>query len=180
MKKNIWIFGLFSGLIVAIFMVVSTALCYNDPNFESSMLVGYAGMLLAFSFVFVGIKNYRDKFNNGAVSFVQALKIGGLIMLIASTFYVVVWLFDYYLFVPDFMDRYTAHVITQAKAEGDSPAEISKQVAELANYKEMYSSPIGVILLTYMEILPVGIIVTLISALILKRKSNAGETAIAA
>ena len=170
MKKNIWIFGLLSGLIVAIFMVVSTTLCYRNPNFEGSMLVGYAGMLLAFSFVFVGIKNYRDKFNNGTITFIQALKIGGLITLISSTVYVVVWLFDYYLFVPDFMDKYIAHIIKQAKAEGASQAELNKQITEMADYKEMYKSPVGVILITYTEILPVGLVVTLISALILKRK----------
>ncbi|MFD1257058.1 DUF4199 domain-containing protein [Mucilaginibacter terrae] len=176
MKKNIWIFGGIAGFIVAAFMVISSALCYHSNTFESSMLLGYAGMLLAFSFVFVGIKNYRDKYNNGMVSFVQALKIGGLIMLIASSVYVVVWLFDFYLFIPDFMDKYIAHTITQAKANGATQAELSKQIAELVPYKEKYKNPIWVILLTYAEVLPVGIVVTLISALILKRntpKTNA-------
>jgi len=179
MKKNVWIFGLLSGLIVAAFMLVATTLCYHNPNFEGSMLVGYAGMLLAFSFVFVGIKNYRDKFNNGTITLLQALKIGGLITLISSTVYVVVWLFDYYLFVPDFMDKYIAATMRQAKAEGATHAELSKQAADMAGYKEMYKNPVWVIIMTYAEILPVGIVVTLISALILKRKPTNTASVIA-
>jgi len=171
MSKNVWIFGLLSGLVIAAFMVVSTTLCYNNPNYEGSMVIGYAGMLLAFSFVFVGIKNYRDKYNGGTISFVQALKVGGLIAFISSTIYVGVWLIDYYLFVPDFMDHYVQHVITEAKKEGASQAEINKQIADMAGYRNMYKTPLGIIMMTYLEPLPVGVIVTLISALILKRKN---------
>jgi hypothetical protein len=179
MKRNIWIFGSIAGLIVAAFMVVSSALCYHSGTFEGSMLLGYAGMLLAFSFVFVGIKNYRDQYNNGTVTFAQGLKIGGLITLIAATVYVVVWLFDFYLFIPDFMEKYIAQVLKQAEADGASQVELNKQVADLAWYKEKYKNPIWVIMLTYAEILPVGIIVTLISALILKRNTPKTEAVIA-
>ena len=179
MKRNVWVFGLLSGLIIAVFMLISASLCYNNPNYEGSMVLGYAGMLLAFSFVFVGIKNYRDKYNNGLISFVQALKIGSLITFIAASVYVVVWLFDFYFFIPDFMDKYAAHVIKEAKTDGASQVELSKQIADLAWYQQKYKNPLWVILLTYSEILPVGIVVTLISALILKRKHPKVETAIA-
>lgn len=179
MKKNVWIFGLLSGLVIAVFMLISAGLCHSDPNYEGSMILGYAGMLLAFSFVFVGIKNYRDKYAGGAITFVQALKVGGLIALISSTMYVVVWLFDFYIFMPDFMDSYIAHVITQAKKEGASQAEINKQIADMAGYRDMYKTPFGVIALTYMEVLPVALVVTLISALILQRKPKLPAAAIA-
>lgn len=172
MKKNVWIFGALSGVIVAIFMVISTGLCYSNPDFTGSMLLGYAGMLLAFSFVFVGIKNYRDKYSNGLVTFGRAFKVGSLIMLIASTIYVIVWLVDYYVFIPDFIDWYSAHVLHQAKAEGKTPEEIKSILAEIEFSRKMYKTPFGIILLTYAEILPVGLVVTLISALILKRKPN--------
>lgn len=179
MKRNILIFGSIAGLIVAIFMVVSTGLCYSNPDYKGSMLLGYAGMLLAFSFVFVGIKNYRDKYCNRVITFGQAFKVGSLIMLVASTIYVVVWLFDYYLFVPDFIEWYTAHVLTQAKAEGKTTAEINSLMSQMDFSRKMYKTPFGVILLTYMEILPVGLVVTLISALILKRRPKTTEPVIA-
>jgi len=174
MKRNILICGLISGIIVVILMVYMSMACYKNEDFESSMVLGYASMILSFSLIFVGIKNYRDKLNNGIVTFGKAFKIGLYITLIASTMYVLAWLVEYYLFIPDFMDKYTAHVMREAGREGASQTELNEKAAEMLSYKEMYKSPILVILLTYSEILPVGLIVSLISALILKRKSNLG------
>lgn len=170
MKKNVIVFGLIAGLIVSVLMVLSIAKCYSDPNLEHSMLIGYASMVLAFSFIFVGIKNYRDKYNDGLITFGKAFKIGLYISLIASTIYVMVWLIDFYVFIPDFMDRYVAQAIREAKSSGASAAELAKQAKELAANQQMYKNPVMVVLFTYMEILPVGLLVSLVAALILKRK----------
>lgn len=171
MKKNIVVCGLIGGLILAVVMIVSTVLFFKNDRFDHSMIIGYASMLCAFSLVFVGIKNYRDKYNNGFVSFGKAFKTGLLISLIASTIYVLIWLVNYYLFIPDFMDRYGAYVMKQAAAEGASEAVISQKMTELATYKELYKNPLLVVLLTYAEVLPVGIVISLVCALILKRKT---------
>jgi len=172
MKKNVIVFGLIAGLIVSVLMVLSMARCYSDPNLEHSMLIGYASMVLAFSFIFVGIKNYRDKYNEGIISFGKAFRIGLFISLIASSIYVIVWLIDFYVFIPDFMDKYVAQALREAKNSGTSATELAKMAKELAVNQELYKNPIMVILFTYMEILPVGIVVSLIAALILKRKTN--------
>ncbi|MFI5453017.1 DUF4199 domain-containing protein [Pedobacter sp. UC225_61] len=171
MKKNILSFGLLSGLIVSLMILVTVIVCYNSKEFSGSMVLGFTIMILAFSFIFVGVKNYRDKFNNGIITFGKAFKIGILIALIASTMYVIVWLIAYYGFIPDYLDKYSAHAIAQAKADGSTPAELNKTIEEMSSYKEMYKSPILVILLTYMEILPIGIIISILSALILKGKT---------
>lgn len=170
MKKNILIFGLISGTIVSVFMGVSMVLCYNKNSYSGSMVLGYTMMLLAFAFVFVGIKNYRDKFNGGLISFGEAFKVGSLIALVASTMYVVTWLIVYYNFIPDFMDKYSAHIINEAKAAKVSQADLDKQIAQVNSMKKIYKNPFGVILFTYLEILPLGLIVALISSFILKRK----------
>lgn len=170
MKKNVMVFGLIAGVIVSVLMVLSMMRCYNDPNLEHSMLIGYASMLLAFSFIFVGIKNYRDKYNDGLITFGKAFKIGALISLIASTIYVVVWLVDYYLFMPDFMDKYVAQALREAKTNGASSLELAKLSKELAFSQEMYKNPVMVVLFTYMEILPVGLLTSLVAALILRKK----------
>ncbi|WP_145856318.1 DUF4199 domain-containing protein [Pedobacter suwonensis] len=170
MKKNVTVFGLIAGVIVSVLMVLSMMRCYNDPNLEHSMLIGYASMLLAFSFIFVGIKNYRDKYNEGLITFGKAFKIGALISLIASTIYVVVWLVDYYLFMPDFMDKYVAQALREAKTNGASASELAKLSKELAFNQEMYKNPVMVVLFTYMEILPVGVLTSLVAALILRKK----------
>lgn len=170
MKKIVLTNGLISGLLVSIFLVGSMAYCYSSNSFNGNMLVGYASMILSFSLVFVGVKSFRDKENEGVISFGKAFKIGFLIAFIASSMYVITWLIDYYFFVPDFMDKFCSQAIATSKASGASQAEIAAQTAEMDTYKEMYKNPLGVMFLTYMEILPVGLVVSLISALILKKK----------
>jgi hypothetical protein len=153
-------------------MVVSTVLCYVNNKYEGNMVVGYAAMILAFSLIFVAIKNFRDNHNNRVISFGKAFKIGMYISLIASTMYVFAWLIEFYLFIPDFMEQYINHVLTEAKTGGASQLELDKKAAELAGYTEMYKTPVGVILLTYLEVLPVGLIISLICAFFLKRNNQ--------
>jgi len=174
MKKNILIYGLIAGIVVSILMLSSVnylSHCEGNVDYNTSMLIGYASMLIAFSLVFVGIRNYRDKYNEGVISFGKAFKIGILMVLVASTIYVIAWLIDYFFFIPDFVEKLTAHTLDELKASGASQAEIDKQTNEMANFARMYKNPFFNAMMTYVEILPVGLIVTLISSLILKRKT---------
>ena len=174
MKKNIIIYGLIAGVIVSTLMLLTTnyiSHCEGNVDYGTSMLIGYASMILSFSLVFVGIRNYRDKYNQGVISFGKAFKIGLLIVLIASTIYVVAWLIAYFFFMPDFIEKYSAHMLEELKASGASQIEIDKQAKEMASFCKMYKNPFFNAMMTYVEILPVGLIVTLISSLILKRKT---------
>jgi amino acid transporter len=174
MKKNIIIYGLIAGIVVSVLMLSSVnylSHCEGNVDYNTSMLIGYAGMLIAFSLVFIGIRNYRDKYNGGVISFGKAFKIGMLIVLIASTIYVIAWLIDYFFFIPDFAEKLSANMLDELKASGASQTEIDKQTKEMANFVTMYKNPFYNAMMTYVEILPVGLIVTLISSLILKRKT---------
>ena len=168
-KKNIIIYGLIAGIVVSTLMLISIS---TITDYDISLFVGYASMLIAFSLVFVGVRNYRDKYNDGVVSFGKAFKIGIMIVLIASTIYVIAWLIDYYYFVPDYLEKYSAKMLDKLKAGGASQIEIDKQTKEMANFAVMFKNPFFKAMMTYMEILPVGLIVTLISSLILKRKTT--------
>src|SRR6187551_1900044 len=174
MKKNIIIYGIIAGIVVSILMLFSiNYISHVDGkvDYSTSLLIGYASMLIAFSLVYVGIRNYRDKYNGGVISFGKAFKIGITIVLIASTIYVVAWLIDYFFFIPDFMEKFSAQELAELKASGASQVEIDKQTKEMANFAEMYKNPLFNAMMTYAEILPVGLIVTLISSLILKRRA---------
>jgi len=174
MKKHILIYGITAGIIVSVLMLFTVnymSHCEGSVDYDSSLAIGYASMILAFSLVFVGIRNYRNQYNGGVISFGKAFKMGMLMVLIASTLYAVAWMIDYFYFIPDFMDKYSAHMIEELKASGAGQAEIEKQTKEMADFGVMYKNPFFNALMTYVEILPVGLVVTLISALILKRKS---------
>lgn len=169
MKRTILIFGLlYGGVLAANMLLMVTQLC--NPDFEGGMWLGYATMLVISLFIPFGIRNYRNKQLGGYISFGRALGTGLLLALIGGTFYVVAWLFCYYLYMPDFMDVYVQNALDSAAKSGKSAEEITKMANDMKEYQEMYKTPVGVILLTYMEVLPVGIIVAFISALILKKK----------
>jgi hypothetical protein len=179
MKKNILVYGLISGAVVSILMLLmvnNMSFCGGTVDYTTSMVLGYASMLIAFSLVFVGTRNYRDKFNNGLISFGKAFKVGIMIVLIASTIYVAAWMVDYFFFIPDFAEKYAAHNLEQLKASGASAAEMEKQSKEMADFARMYKNPFFNAMMTYVEILPVGLVVTLISSFILKRKEKKVES----
>jgi len=172
MKKIIITYGLIAGFIVTLFMVYGTFMYYSNPDFKPSMVLGFTGMFIAFTFVFLGIRNFRDKQNGGAITFGNAFKIGALISIIASSCYVAVWLVEYYAFFPDFMDKYTALELKHAQESGITGAELMAKQQEMKTYAEWYKNPFMVILMTYAEILPIGLVIALISSLILKKKQN--------
>jgi len=174
MKKIVLVCGLIAGFITAAWMIVSLALYNQNENkdIENGMIYGYAAMILAFSLIFVGIKTFRDKHNNGIISFGKAFRIGLWITLIASTIYVIVWLIEYYYFIPDFGEKYTAHLLEKMRTSGATQAAIDKKATEMGSFNQMYKNPFFNALITYTEIIPVGLVISLISALFLKRRSK--------
>src|SRR5689334_8775122 len=157
MKRNILVYGLISGVLVSTFMLISMSYashCEGSVAYETSMLIGYASMLIAFSLVYVGIRNYRNKFNGGVISFGKAFKIGIMIVLIASTLYVAAWLIDYFFFIPDFMDKFSAQELHELKASGASQIEIDKETIKMTNTVRMFKNPLFNAMMTYAEILP--------------------------
>lgn len=170
MKKNVLVYGLIAGICIATFMSFSIAYCYSKNSFDGSMLLGYTAMLLSFSLIFVGVKNYRDKHNAGIISFKKAFVMALYMAFIASTLYVIGWMIAYYAFFPDFMERLAAYQLSPAKVSQMSAAEVSGIRQQMETFKQWYASPVGVAGATYMEIIPVGLVVSLITALVLKRK----------
>lgn len=178
MKKNILIFGLIMGAVLSANMVYTVNLCYHSGDFSGNDVVGYAAMIVIFSFIFIAVRNYRNKYNGGLISFGSAFKMGALIAFIAATCYVLTWLFYYYLFVPDFLDKYIPYVLNSAATDGATPSEMAQKTADMDKFKEMYKNPLFVVLVTYSEVFPVGLIVALISALILKKKTGDHDMAV--
>lgn len=167
MKKIVLTYGLVIGAVFCANIGFMIYWMYHNPNLKGNEVVGYAAMVLVFSLIFFGTRNYRNKYLDGYITFGKAFKTGALIALVGSTLYVLAWLFSYYLFVPDFMDVYSDYVLKNC-----SPEDVSAKAEEMATFKELYKNPLFVILITYSEVLPIGIVVAVVSALILKKKEH--------
>ena len=145
-------------------MVGMTFYMKANPENEPNVIIGFASMFLAFSFLVLGIIQQR-KANNGIITFGKAFMTGLKISLIISIIYVLVWLVIYYNFFPNFMEQYSELVLKKT-----SPEDLASKTVEMNQMKEWYKNPLLIILLTFGEILPLGIVISLISALILKKK----------
>ena len=172
MKKTILTFGLISGAIISVLMVATVPFA-DRLGFGHSYLVGYTTMILAFLLVYFGIRSYRDNLGDGHISFGKAFVIGISITLISSLCYVVTWEIVYFKFMPDFMDKYGAYAIQKLQASGASAAAIQAKVEEIKRYKVLEDNPLTNAAMTFIEPFPVGLLITLISAAILRRKPNA-------
>lgn len=170
MKKVILTFGLIAGLIVTSLMLLSQPMMSNGMiSFENGELVGYSTMIIALSMIYFGVRSFRDQHNNGVISFGKAFQVGILIAMIAAVMYAAGW--EVYLKTTswDFMDQYTSHYVEKMESEGASAAEIEEMKVEMGDMAEMYKNPVIRFGMTLMEIVPVGLIITLLSAYLLKR-----------
>ncbi len=171
MKKIIITYGLIAGAIVSVIMVTSFPLMERGiVNFDNGMFIGYTSMVIALSMVFFGIKNYRDHHLNGTITFVQGLKIGLLISVIASLLYATTWEIYYNTAGSDFMEKYTQHYLEGLQDDGATEVEVNAARQRMADTAEMYKNPIIRFGITLMEILPVGVLITLISAALLRKR----------
>ncbi|WP_291906770.1 DUF4199 domain-containing protein [Chitinophaga sp. CB10] len=171
MKKIVLTYGLIAGVIVSAWLSVNIWIFYrNGAPCQNGMVYGYASMIIAFAAVFLGIKRYRDQYQGGVITFGRAFKVGLLITLIACTLYVLVWEVLYHFYVPDFMEVYSKQYLEDMRASGESAAAIQAEAERMEQFSELYRNPLFRVLATYMEILPVGLAITLLSALVLKRR----------
>ena len=139
------------------------------------MYVGYTSMVLSFLLVFFGIRSYRENVGNGEITFLRAFSVGILITLISCVCYVATWEIVASRLMPDFIDKYTSYAIAKIQASGASAQQIEAKRQEMAHFAQLYANPLFRTAMTFLEPLPVGLLITLVSALILRRKPKAFE-----
>jgi hypothetical protein len=173
MKKIIITFGLIGGAIVSASMLATVPLWRNGTITPANgHLLGYSTMVIALSMVFVGIKNYRDNHLNGVITFGKAFKIGILISVIAAVCYAITWEFTYNFLMPDFMSEMSKYYAEEQLKKGATSEELAAATAQMDQMLSWYQNPILRFAMTMMEILPVGLIITLISAALLRKKTT--------
>ena len=173
------IFGLIAGAILGGMMALSVPLyVHGILNFDVGEIFGYTTMVLAFIVVFFGIRSYRDNVAFGRIGFWKAFQVGIFMTFIASAIYVLTWEVIYYNFFPDFMDKYGAYVTEKLKADGASPAALAAKKQEMADFKRLYANPLYNAAFTFLEVFPVGLVMTLISAGILRKRGGQPPSAV--
>jgi Protein of unknown function (DUF4199) len=176
MKKIVLTFGLISGGIAASMMFATMPLV-RRVSYETLTVLGYTIFVACFLMVFFGIRSYRDNVGGGTITFGKAFKVGILITLLSCAIYVISWEFIHHQFLPTFMDDYSHYVVEKMRAEGATPEALNQQIQELEQFKQWYKNPFIRYAMTLMEAFPVGLLITLISSLALKRKTPKGELA---
>jgi hypothetical protein len=168
MKKAVIRYGLYSAITISVLFILSLTLA-AELDYTTQEVIGYASMVVSLAFVYLGIKHFRDRQNNGSVSFGKALLIGILISLFAALAFGILDLIYIKYINPDFTTEYYNR--TLADLEASLPAlEYEEKRAELESEKALFMNPWFSFLLMSMTVLVIGFIISLISALLLQRK----------
>jgi uncharacterized protein DUF4199 len=170
MKKTVLTFGLIGGAIMAA-MMFATLPFMDKIGFDKGEIVGYTTMILAFMLVFFGIRSYRENVSGGQITFGRAVAVGILITVVACVCYVVAWEILYFKFMPDFGDKYASYAVEKVRASGASQQVIDAKLEQMKSFKAMYDNPFINAAITFVEPFPIGLIVTLISAAFLRKKT---------
>lgn len=160
MARYALIYGILSGVIIVLVIIAGMTL----GGFGHSLWFGYLAMLVALTFIFVGVKRYRDVDGGGVVRFWRALGLALSIAGVATCAYVAVW--EVYLALTHyaFMDEYIASMIRNAQAHGVTGAKLAALKTEAESMRAIYANPLLRMGMTAAEIAPVGVIVAIFSA----------------
>lgn len=167
MKKIVITFGLLSGGL-SMLMMFATVPFIDRIGFDRGFIVGYTAIVISFLFVYFGIRSYRDTVLGGRITFGNGFTAGLLITLISCVCYVIAWEIIYFNFMPDFGLQYAAYMAEHVRATGGSEAEVQAALKQGDDLKKLLDNPLTNAAMTFTEPFPVGLLVTVISAAILR------------
>jgi hypothetical protein len=152
-------------------MMLATMPIHERIGYDKALILGYTSLVAAALLIFFGVRSYRDRVQGGRLTFGKGFQVGLLIALVASLCYVVTWEVYYFTFEPDFCANYTAHQVEKAKSSGADAAKIAEIEKEGEQLKKTLDNPLTNGAMTFLEPFPIGLLASLVSAGILRRKS---------
>ncbi len=170
MLRNVFSYGALAGMIVGIPLFALTVAGAGRRPLSHSAVIGYCIMLIALSTVFVAIKRYRDDGLGGVVRFWPAFGLGVGISFVASLFYVVAWEAALAVTHLDYGSSYASAMIEQQRAKGVTGEALARFVATMDAFKAQYRNPLYRLPMTFAEIFPVGVLVSAVSAALLRNR----------
>lgn len=176
MKKTVLTFGFISGALSSLMMVLTVPFL-DRIGFDRAEVLGYTTIVASFLLVFFGIRSYRDRVVRGPLTFGRAFTVGILITLVSSACYVATWKVVRHRLAPGFVDRYSAHQIERVRDSGGTQQEIDATTRQIESMKRIYRNPLMSAAITFLEPFPIGLVVTLISSAVLRRRSGSSAPA---
>jgi hypothetical protein len=167
MKQTALRFGLYSILVVIVLSSIHFFILMKTLTYSQMELAGYLTMFLSMIFVFFGLRYYRNEKNHGILSFGQGLKLGSLIVLLPAVFFALFDLFYSKVINPDWVKD-----CLEGMKRGMTEAEFEVKSAEFNKQLELFNNPFMHFLLMFITVFIIGFIVTIISALALRRKTT--------
>jgi hypothetical protein len=170
MKKTVLTYGLISGVIAAVLLLAHVPFM-DSLKGSKGLIAGYTGIVLSSLLIFFGVRSYRDNVGGGAISFGRGLAVGILIALISSACYVAAWEAVYYS-NPSVVNHVFDGPINELKASGASQEQIDAKAKEIEAFKKLYANPLVNVAFTFIEPFPVALLITVVSAALLRRKGS--------
>ncbi len=171
MGKIALIYGVISGLVLV------ASFGFTIPNegeidFKRGETVGMVVMVVSLGLILFAIRAYRKALDTSVFSFGQGFRVGILTTLIASIIYVGGWMIFFESVGDNFTTQYKEYYITQIGSnETLTDEEKEIQISEFENGVDEYTKNAGTrMLMTFTEIFPIGFLITIISALLLRKK----------
>jgi hypothetical protein len=168
MLKKILTYGAIAGVIVGTPLFLMTVLIKHPLHGAWGMVIGYLTMLVALSAVFIAVKRRRDVDLGGVIKFWPALALGLGITVVAGLFYVVAWELAQMVADVDYIGDMVRMEMERMQAEGEPAEKVAAYAAEMEKFKVSYANPLFRLPMTFIEIFPVGVLVSLVSAALLR------------
>jgi hypothetical protein len=169
MKRTVLTFGFTSAAVFILLMLGSIPFIMALDHRKADVM-GYSSMVLSALIIFFGIRSYRENVGAGRISFGRGLSVGLLITAISCASAAIAFEIVYFGIVPDFGDKFSACMIERARDSGDTPQEIEKVASQARMLKGLYDNPLTNAALTFATSFPIGLAVSAISAVILRKR----------
>ena len=166
MLRIILLYGIPGAVIVGAPMLYGMLTGQQDA--ANGAIIGYTTMLVALTGVFLGVKHYRDKVLGGVVKFLPALGVGLGISTVASLGWVIAWELSLAITKFDFGAVYSQMMLDQAKADGASAEKLAQVAKDGEAFAAMYANPLIRMGITFLEMFPIGVVISLVSAGLLR------------
>jgi len=140
-------------------------------GFDFAEVIGYTSMVLALSMIFFALVQQRDRVNGGQLSFGQGFVLGLRISVIVGAVVGVVDVLHVFVLDPGFMDAYMEHEKAKWAASGLSAEQINARMAAADAEMQLIQNPIATFLLMFVTTVLIGVLISAVSALLLRRTS---------